>query len=134
MITAGPTREAIDPVRYISNHSSGKMGFALAEAAVRLGAEVTMICGPVNLPTPKNVHRIDVISAENMLDDVMYHIDRQDVFIGCAAVADYKVSTVASEKIKKNDENMQLALTRNPDILATVAKQELKPFYCRFCR
>ncbi|RYV03878.1 bifunctional phosphopantothenoylcysteine decarboxylase/phosphopantothenate--cysteine ligase CoaBC [Shewanella sp. OPT22] len=132
MLTAGPTREAIDPVRYISNHSSGKMGFALAEAAVKLGAEVTLVSGPVNLPTPTSVTQVDVISAEDMLQSVLNDIESQDIFIGCAAVADYKIAQMAKEKIKKNDENMQLALTRNPDILATVAKRNNKPFTVGF--
>ena len=132
MLTAGPTREAIDPVRYISNHSSGKMGFALAEAAIELGAEVTLVSGPVNLPTPNNVKRIDVISAQDMLESVMAEVDSQDIFIGCAAVADYKIAQVADQKIKKNDQNMQLALIRNPDILATVAALENKPFTIGF--
>ena len=132
MLTAGPTREAIDPVRYISNHSSGKMGYALAQAATELGAEVTIISGPVNLPTPNHVKRIDVISAQDMLENVMAEIDGQDIFIGCAAVADYKIAQVADQKIKKNDQNMQLALTRNPDILASVAALEHKPFTVGF--
>ena len=132
MITAGPTQEAIDPVRYISNHSSGKMGFAIAEAAVALGAEVAVVSGPVNLPTPAYVNRIDVVSAEEMLQSVLNDIDSQDIFIGCAAVADYKIAHIATEKIKKNDENMQLALTRNPDILASVTKRDNKPFTVGF--
>ncbi|WP_434086741.1 bifunctional phosphopantothenoylcysteine decarboxylase/phosphopantothenate--cysteine ligase CoaBC [Shewanella zhangzhouensis] len=132
MLTAGPTREAIDPVRYISNHSSGKMGFALAEAAVAMGAEVTLVSGPVTLSTPKGVSRIDVDSAEQMLAAVMQHIDQQDIFIGCAAVADYRVADVAAGKIKKSSETMQLALVRNPDILATVAALEARPFTVGF--
>ncbi len=132
MLTAGPTREAIDPVRYISNHSSGKMGYALAEAATELGAEVTLVSGPVNLTTPNNVKRINVICAQDMLESVMSEIESQDIFIGCAAVADYKSVQVADQKIKKNDPDMQLALTRNPDILATVAALENKPFTVGF--
>ncbi|MFD1099401.1 bifunctional phosphopantothenoylcysteine decarboxylase/phosphopantothenate--cysteine ligase CoaBC [Shewanella litorisediminis] len=132
MLTAGPTREAIDPVRYISNHSSGKMGFALAKAAVAMGAEVTLVSGPVSLPTPAGVRRINVDSAEQMLAAVMQDIDRQDIFIGCAAVADYRVADVAAGKIKKSSETMQLALVRNPDILATVAALEARPFTVGF--
>nr|WP_041410020.1 bifunctional phosphopantothenoylcysteine decarboxylase/phosphopantothenate--cysteine ligase CoaBC [Shewanella amazonensis] len=132
MLTAGPTREAIDPVRYISNHSSGKMGFALAEAAVAMGAEVTLVSGPVTLATPRGVSRINVDSAEQMLTAVMQHIDQQDIFIGCAAVADYRVADVAAGKIKKSSETMQLALVRNPDILATVAALEARPFTVGF--
>ena len=132
MLTAGPTREAIDPVRYISNHSSGKMGFSLAEAAARLGANVTLITGPVHLPTPAQVKRIDVTSAQDMLDAVNQYIDSQHIFIGCAAVADYRIATPAEHKIKKNQTTMQLALVRNPDILATVAQRKGKPFTVGF--
>lgn len=132
LITAGPTREAIDPVRYISNHSSGKMGFALAKAAADMGADVTLVAGPVNLATPEGVTRINVESAQNMLDAVMNHVDKKDIFIGCAAVADYRVSDIATSKIKKSAEEMQLALVRNPDILATVASLANRPFMVGF--
>lgn len=132
LITAGPTREAIDPVRYISNHSSGKMGFALATAAAQLGAAVTLVSGPVNLPTPEGVTRIDVESAQEMLDAVLEHVDKKHIFIGCAAVADYRVQAPASSKIKKATEEMQLALVRNPDILATVAHLPHRPFTVGF--
>ena len=132
LITAGPTREAIDPVRYISNHSSGKMGFALAKAAADMGAAVTLVAGPVNLATPEGVTRINVESAQNMLDAVMENVDKKDIFIGCAAVADYRVSDIATSKIKKSAEEMQLALVRNPDILATVASLANRPFMVGF--
>lgn len=132
LITAGPTREAIDPVRYISNHSSGKMGFALAKAAADMGATVTLVSGPVNLSTPEGVTRIDVESAKNMLDAVMDNVDKKDIFIGCAAVADYRISDIATCKIKKSTEEMQLALVRNPDILATVASLPNRPFVVGF--
>lgn len=132
LITAGPTREAIDPVRYISNHSSGKMGFALAKAAAEMGATVTLVSGPVNLATPDGVTRIDVESAQNMLDAVMDNVDKKHIFIGCAAVADYRISDVATCKIKKSAEEMQLALVRNPDILATVASLPNRPFVVGF--
>ncbi|WP_249554952.1 bifunctional phosphopantothenoylcysteine decarboxylase/phosphopantothenate--cysteine ligase CoaBC [Shewanella sp. 8A] len=132
LITAGPTREAIDPVRYISNHSSGKMGFALAKAAADMGADVTLVAGPVNLATPEGVTRINVESAQNMLDAVMENVDNKDIFIGCAAVADYRVSDIATSKIKKSAEEMQLALVRNPDILATVASLANRPFMVGF--
>ncbi|ASK71171.1 bifunctional phosphopantothenoylcysteine decarboxylase/phosphopantothenate--cysteine ligase CoaBC [Shewanella bicestrii] len=132
LITAGPTREAIDPVRYISNHSSGKMGFALAKAAAEMGAAVTLVAGPVNLATPEGVTRINVESAQNMLDAVMDNVDKKDIFIGCAAVADYRVSDIADCKIKKSAEEMQLALVRNPDILATVASLANRPFVVGF--
>jgi phosphopantothenoylcysteine decarboxylase/phosphopantothenate--cysteine ligase len=132
LITAGPTREAIDPVRYISNHSSGKMGFALAKAAADMGADVTLVAGPVNLATPAGVKRIDVESAQQMLDAVMTQVDAHNIFIGCAAVADYRIASVADEKIKKSAEQMQLALVRNPDILATVAQHQPRPFTVGF--
>ncbi|WP_160054462.1 bifunctional phosphopantothenoylcysteine decarboxylase/phosphopantothenate--cysteine ligase CoaBC [Shewanella litoralis] len=132
LLTAGPTREAIDPVRYISNHSSGKMGFALAQAAAEMGAEVTLVSGPVNLATPVGVKRIDVDSAQQMLDAVMQQVEQHDIFIGCAAVADYRIADVADQKIKKSAEEMQLALVRNPDILATVAQHTTRPFTVGF--
>ncbi|OON38419.1 bifunctional phosphopantothenoylcysteine decarboxylase/phosphopantothenate synthase [Izhakiella australiensis] len=121
MITAGPTREAVDPVRFISNHSSGKMGFAIAAAAARRGARVTLVAGPVALPTPAGVQRIDVISALEMQDAVMRHAERQQIFIGCAAVADYRASEIAVEKIKKQGDEITLRMVKNPDIVAGVA-------------
>ncbi|WP_418139607.1 bifunctional phosphopantothenoylcysteine decarboxylase/phosphopantothenate--cysteine ligase CoaBC [Oceanimonas smirnovii] len=133
MLTAGPTREALDPVRYISNHSSGKMGFALAAAARALGAEVTLVSGPVHLATPAGVHRIDVESAQNMFDTVMAGIAEQNIFIACAAVADYSPKMVASHKIKKTHaDNMVVELAKNPDIVATVAALPQKPFTIGF--
>lgn len=135
MITAGPTREALDPVRYISNHSSGKMGFALAQAAALAGAQVTLISGPVNLPTPANVERVDVLSALDMQAAVDARIAQQDVFIGCAAVADYRAVEVAAQKIKKQgaeDDTIVLEMVKNPDILASVAGRESRPFTCGF--
>lgn len=132
LLTAGPTREAIDPVRYISNHSSGKMGFAIAKAAAEMGAKVTLVAGPVNLPTPTGVNRIDVSSTQDMLDAVMGQVDNHGMFIGCAAVADYRVAEVADEKIKKSATDMQIALIRNPDILATVASHTPKLFTVGF--
>lgn len=123
MITAGPTREALDPVRYISNKSSGKMGFAIAAAAAKRGAKVTLIAGPVDLATPAGVLRQDVVCASDMQQAVMAKITEQHLFIGSAAVADYRAITVASEKIKKSEENstISLQLTKNPDIIAEVA-------------
>lgn len=121
MITAGPTREAIDPVRYISNHSSGKMGFAIASAAASRGANVTLVAGPVNLPTPERVKRTDVITALEMEQTVMAHIHQQHIFIGCAAVADYRVTNIASEKIKKQSDEMMIKMVKNPDIITSVA-------------
>jgi len=121
-ITAGPTREAIDPVRYISNHSSGKMGFALAAAAAAMGADVTLISGPVQLATPAGVKRIDVTSAQQMYDAALAQAVQSNIFIGCAAVADYRVAEVAGEKMKKKAGSaLELKLVQNPDIIAAVA-------------
>ncbi|MEO3877298.1 bifunctional phosphopantothenoylcysteine decarboxylase/phosphopantothenate--cysteine ligase CoaBC [Rheinheimera fenheensis] len=133
-ITAGPTREAIDPVRYISNHSSGKMGFALAAQAAAMGAEVTLISGPVQLATPAGVTRIDVTSAQQMYDAAMALAVQSDIFIGCAAVADYRVAQIADEKMKKQgDSALELKLVQNPDIIASVAALTTKrPFTVGF--
>lgn len=132
VITAGPTRESIDPVRYITNHSSGKMGFALAKAAVEMGAKVTLVAGPVNLSTPKMAQRIDVESAQQMHDAVMNAIGDCDIFIGCAAVADYRPAEMVTQKIKKNNQELTLTFTKNPDILADVAKRQQAPFTLGF--
>lgn len=132
LITAGPTREAIDPVRYISNHSSGKMGYALAQAAAKLGAEVTLISGPVSLRTPNNVERIDVVSATQMHQQALQKAPDVDIFIACAAVADYRPSDVASQKIKKNDDDMTIAMVKNPDILHDVSASAKRPFCVGF--
>ncbi len=132
VITAGPTREAIDSVRYISNHSSGKMGFALAEAAVDAGAAVTLIAGPVSLPTPNRVSRIDVVSAEQMHQAAMDSLANCNIFIGAAAVADYRPLTVADQKIKKSVANMSINLVRNPDIITDVAAHPQRPFTVGF--
>jgi phosphopantothenoylcysteine decarboxylase/phosphopantothenate--cysteine ligase len=132
MITAGPTHEAIDPVRFIGNRSSGKMGFELARAAAEAGADVTLIAGPVHLATPDHVQRIDVESALQMHDAVMKHIAGQTIFIGCAAVADYRVAQVAAQKIKKSAETLPLQLIKNPDILAEVAALKSAPFCVGF--
>ncbi|TVP54622.1 MAG: bifunctional phosphopantothenoylcysteine decarboxylase/phosphopantothenate--cysteine ligase CoaBC [Halomonadaceae bacterium] len=134
LITAGPTREAVDPVRYISNHSSGKMGFALAAAAASLGAHVTLVAGPVNLATPAGVRRRDVITAEAMQEAVMQALEQGcDWFVAAAAVADYRPVAVAGEKLKKDqDAEMVLQLTRNPDILAGVAALMPRPLVVGF--
>lgn len=132
MITAGPTFEPIDPVRYIGNRSSGKMGFALAEAAVEQGAQVTLVAGPVQLATPDHVTRIDVQTAQQMYDAVMQQIDQQAIFIASAAVADYRPADVQTDKIKKSTQQFQLKLQRNPDILASVAALENPPFTLGF--
>ena len=123
VITAGPTREPLDPVRYISNHSSGKMGFALAAAAVAQGAKVTLISGPVNLPTPKGLTRVDVESAEQMHSEAQRLAPQAALFIGCAAVADYRAAAPAKHKLKKQDgsDTLTLTLVKNPDIIASVA-------------
>lgn len=132
-ITAGPTREALDPVRYISNHSSGKMGFSLAQAAVSAGAHVTLISGPVNLATPDHVTRIDINSAQDMLQAAESDAAQCDIFIACAAVADYRPSAVAEHKIKKGKEEiMELHLIKNPDIVATIASKVNAPFTVGF--
>ena len=122
MITAGPTQEPIDPVRYISNHSSGKQGFALAEAAAKMGAEVTLISGPVSLATPLGVKRVDVTTAEEMLA-ACESIQSTDLAVFCAAVADWKVAHAAKQKLKKADkaEPPSLSFTPNPDILKVIA-------------
>ncbi|HBC17635.1 MAG TPA: bifunctional phosphopantothenoylcysteine decarboxylase/phosphopantothenate--cysteine ligase CoaBC [Alcanivorax sp.] len=133
VITAGPTREAIDPVRYITNKSSGKMGFALAEAAAEAGARVTLIAGPVNLPTPSRVDRVDVSRAVDMFDACMKTVDEGcDVFIATAAVADYRPTVTADHKIKKSTEEIHLTLVKNPDIVASVAEHDKRPFTVGF--
>ncbi|NCH15807.1 bifunctional phosphopantothenoylcysteine decarboxylase/phosphopantothenate--cysteine ligase CoaBC [Cronobacter sakazakii] len=121
MITAGPTRERLDPVRYITNDSSGKMGFAIAAAASARGARVTLVAGPVTLPTPPGVERIDVESALEMEAAVQQRAQQQQIFIGCAAVADYRAETISSEKIKKQGDELTLKMVKNPDIVAGVA-------------
>ena len=129
MITAGPTREALDPVRYVTNHSSGKMGFAIAAAAAARGANVTLVAGPVSLPTPAGVTRIDVTSALEMEKAVMAQITRQNIFIGSAAVADYRAVEIAAEKIKKQGDEITLKMIKNPDIVAGVgAMREQRPY------
>ncbi len=132
VITAGPTREAIDPVRYISNHSSGKMGFALAQAAVEAGASVTLIAGPVALASPDRVQRVDVESAEQMHQAAMDAIEQCDIFIGAAAVADYRPAQIVDQKIKKSAGTMAVELIRNPDIIAAVANHQQRPFTVGF--
>ncbi len=121
MITAGPTRERLDPVRYITNDSSGKMGYAIAAAAASRGANVTLISGPVSLPTPPWVKRIDVTTALEMEAAVQQHVQEQQIFVGCAAVADYRAAAVADEKIKKQGDEITIKMIKNPDIVAGVA-------------
>lgn len=117
LVTSGPTCEAIDPVRYITNHSTGKMGYAVARAAARRGAEVTLVSGPVNLETPLGVRRIDVVSAKEMFDEVTSLYEEQDAIIKAAAVADYRPVQVRAEKTKKTEGNMNIELERTDDIL-----------------
>jgi phosphopantothenoylcysteine decarboxylase / phosphopantothenate---cysteine ligase len=126
LITAGPTFEAMDPVRGITNLSSGKMGFAIARAAREAGAQVTLVAGPVGLATPRGVTRVDVRSAQNMLDASVLHASNASVFIACAAVADWRPAAAADQKIKKDGSGKTpvLEFTENPDILATLAKSE----------
>jgi len=132
MITAGPTYEPIDPVRFIGNRSSGRMGFAIAEAAIEQGAIITLITGPVHLAEPEHCQRIKVETAEQMHRAVMAHIDEQDIFIGTAAVADYRPSQAQSQKIKKSADDLSLTLTPNPDILKDVAALNNPPFTLGF--
>ncbi|MNZ75331.1 Coenzyme A biosynthesis bifunctional protein CoaBC [compost metagenome] len=134
LITAGPTQENIDPVRYITNHSSGKMGFALAEAAAEAGARVTLVTGPVHLPTPDRVSRVDVVSARDMLAACEAAMPA-DILIAAAAVADYRPEVVAEQKMKKDPttgDGLLLQLVRNPDILATLAQRSDRPFSVGF--
>lgn len=134
-ITAGPTQEAIDPVRYLTNHSSGKMGYAIAEAAARRGAHVTLISGPVNLATPANVERVDTDSAEQMHQAAMDAATNHDIFISCAAVADFRPAEIATQKMKKKsgEDEMVLRLVKNPDIVASVAAlAQQRPFTVGF--
>jgi phosphopantothenoylcysteine decarboxylase/phosphopantothenate--cysteine ligase len=134
VITAGPTREAIDPVRYISNHSSGKMGYAIAQAAQKSGAKVTIISGPVTISTPESCHIVQVNSAIEMHKQALILAPDADVFVACAAVADYRVDAVAEHKIKKTADNnhMSINLVKNPDIVADVAALKNKPFTVGF--
>ena len=132
MITAGPTREAIDPVRYISNHSSGKMGYAIAQAALNAGARVSLISGPVSLAAPQGVELIKVTSALAMHQHALALAGSAAVFVACAAVADYRVSEIAEQKIKKQTDTMKINLVKNPDIVADVASLASKPFTVGF--
>jgi phosphopantothenoylcysteine decarboxylase/phosphopantothenate--cysteine ligase len=132
VITAGPTREPIDPVRFLSNRSSGKMGFAVARAAVEAGARVTLIAGPVNLNTPEGVLRVDVETAAQMYTAVHSVMTGCDVYIGAAAVADYTPHCCAENKIKKTSDTLDLHLEKSPDILASVAALERRPFVVGF--
>ena len=132
LLTAGPTREALDPVRFLGNRSSGRMGFALAAALVAEGASVTLVAGPVSLPTPAGVERIDVESALQMRDAVFTSLPGTAIFIACAAVADFRPAAAAGKKIKKTSETLTLELIRNPDILSEVAALSARPFCVGF--
>jgi len=132
LVTAGPTQEPLDPVRFISNHSSGKMGFAIADEAIQAGARVTLIAGPVSLPTPRGCNRINVTTADEMLYACEKAVSSTDVFISTAAVADYKAAQVAGNKIKKSGDELTLTFVKNPDILATIAMRKDKPFCVGF--
>lgn len=132
MITAGPTWEALDPVRGITNHSSGMMGYALAQAAIEAGAKVTLVSGPTHISKPDHANVVNVISALDMHSAVMNSIDQQDIFIAVAAVADYRPINSADQKIKKNADEMTITMVKNPDILADVAGREKPPFCVGF--
>ena len=132
VITAGPTREPIDPVRYLTNRSSGKMGFAVAAAAREAGADVVLVTGPVSLPTPGAVRRIDVETAEQMYAKVHDEIGDAQIFIGCAAVSDYRPRDAVGQKIKRSAAELDLKLVRSPDTLASVAALPKPPFTVGF--
>ncbi|MFA9421295.1 MAG: bifunctional phosphopantothenoylcysteine decarboxylase/phosphopantothenate--cysteine ligase CoaBC [Gammaproteobacteria bacterium] len=132
LITAGPTHEAIDPVRYIGNRSTGRMGYALAREAHEAGAGVTLISGPVSLDTPTGVECIKVTTALEMRDAVIKQVSQADIFIACAAVADYRVADIAPQKLKKSGQNLQLELIPNPDIVSEVTALDSKPFTMGF--
>ena len=134
LITAGPTQEPIDPVRYLTNRSSGKMGYALAEAAVEAGAQVTLVSGPVNIEPPARCNLVSVKTAEEMHEAVMHHIKKKDIYIGTAAVADYSPTKVEGSKIKKDRSNLPLVLEmkENKDILKEVSELEDKPYMVGF--
>jgi phosphopantothenoylcysteine decarboxylase/phosphopantothenate--cysteine ligase len=132
VVTAGPTRELIDPVRFVSNRSSGKMGFAVARAAAEAGARVILVAGPVHLPTPAGVERHDVETAEEMYRTTLDLIGGADVYIGAAAISDYRPREIAAHKIKKKTETLTLEMTKSPDLLATVARLPQRPFTVGF--
>ena len=135
LVTAGPTREFLDPVRFISNRSSGRQGFALAQAARDAGAEVTLVAGPVHLPTPVGIDRVDVVSASEMKAAVAEHVDEADIFISVAAVADYRPSQFHDQKLKKSERavgEMRVALKENEDIVGSIANTHPRPFVVGF--
>ena len=133
LVTAGPTREAIDPVRYITNHSTGKMGYAVAKAAAMRGAKVTLVSGPTEITPPPFVEVVDVVSAEEMFREVTSRASKQDIIIKTAAVADYRPAVVATEKVKKKDGDMSISLERTKDILAYLGENKKEnQFLCGF--
>ena len=132
LVTAGPTREPFDPVRYITNYSSGKMGYALAQMARRRGAEVTLVSGPSSLPVPRGVKLISVSSAMEMRNAVMENIEASTIIIKAAAVADYRPALYSNSKIKKQDGPLTISLTRNPDIILEVGKKKRGRILCGF--
>ncbi|UFU00978.1 bifunctional phosphopantothenoylcysteine decarboxylase/phosphopantothenate--cysteine ligase CoaBC [Radiobacillus kanasensis] len=132
LISGGPTREAVDPVRFFTNHSSGKMGFALAEELANLGAEVTLVTGPVKLETPKNVQRVDVESAEEMYQAIMEHYPTQELVIKAAAVADYRPKLVYDQKMKKSDGTLMIEMERTKDILKELGERKNGQFLVGF--
>jgi phosphopantothenoylcysteine decarboxylase / phosphopantothenate---cysteine ligase len=133
LVTAGPTQEAIDPVRFITNHSSGKMGYAIARAATQRGANVTLITGKTNLPHPSYMEVVEIVSAQEMFDAVITRSSQQDIIIKAAAVSDYRPTEVAEEKLKKKEGDMSLSLVRTPDILKYLGEHRTsKQFLCGF--
>ncbi len=132
LLTAGPTREPIDPVRYVGNRSSGRMGYAMAAALADAGARVTMISGPVSLETPQRVDRVNVETALEMEHEVTSRMGECDIFVACAAVADYRCDEIAEQKIKKSQDRLELSLVKNPDILLQVASSASPPFTVGF--
>lgn len=133
LVTAGPTREAIDPVRYISNHSSGKMGYAVASAAYARGAQVRLVSGPVHIPKPAGVEAVDVVTADEMYHEVMKCHKDCDVVVFAAAVADYRCRSVSEDKIKKTGEEMTIELVKNPDIAGEAGKLKGNRIHVGFC-
>lgn len=132
LVSAGPTQEKVDPVRYFTNFSSGKMGFAIAEEAAKLGAEVTLVSGPVNLSTPPNVNRINVITAEEMYKAMLAHFEQSDIVIKAAAVADYRPKTTSAQKLKKKNEDLTLEFERTKDILKALGERKTKQYLVGF--
>ncbi|MBQ3380018.1 MAG: bifunctional phosphopantothenoylcysteine decarboxylase/phosphopantothenate--cysteine ligase CoaBC [Clostridia bacterium] len=133
IVTAGPTREAIDPVRYITNHSSGKMGYAIAKRAALRGARVTLVSGPVSIAPPEGVEVVNIVSAQDMYDAVVSRFDKADIVIKAAAVADYRPAVAAEDKIKKSDGDMKIELERTKDIIATLGSMKREgQFLCGF--